>query len=304
MRLTVSLLVLTALAGVASACPWWGRSCRPAPVVAYPYSPPPGSVIVYHYYPPPAPPEPPKTVEPPPAPATKELDPADLYEKAVRSCVFIITPLKGGFVEAAGALIDAEKRLVITTYQAVEESGQTFVQFPVRNKDGSLMTDKKKYIERIPAGLAIKGKVLHRDQTRDLALVQLDKLPPDTPALPLARNSVRPGSKVVWIGHAPAVNHTFSTAVGVVRAVGVQDFVVGGGDAVRRLKAKTLSITNPVPERSSGGPVLDLRGQVVGVAPDPGRGGRAVSLALDVTEVRAFLAEKKIRLKEPDDVTK
>jgi S1-C subfamily serine protease len=309
-RAIASLVVLTVFAGVGSACPWWGRCCRPAPVVVYPYCPPPGPVVVYPYSPPqgpvavsPAPvtpsaPESPAPApEPPPAPADKVLEPAEVYEQCVRSCVFIVTPIKGGHVEGAGALIDAEKRLVITTLRTVDESGYVFVQFPVRNKDGSLMTDKKKYIERIPAGQAIKGKVLFRDKTRDLALVQLDKLPPDTPAIPLAKKSVRVGETVVNIGHPGQLNSTFSTTEGRVRAVGVEDAQAGGPGEVVRIKAKMVTANNPVPPGDTGGPLIDKYGYLVAVTASELSAGN-VSRFIDVTEVRAFLAEKRVTIQE------
>src|SRR5438105_14021095 len=69
-----------------------------------------------------------------------EFQPSDLYDKCVKSSVFIVTPLKGGQAQGAGALIDAEKRYVITNYHVVEDVELVFVQFPVRTKDGGLMT--------------------------------------------------------------------------------------------------------------------------------------------------------------------
>jgi len=143
-----------------------------------------------------------------------EFKPSDLYDKCVKSSVFIVTPMKGGYAMGSGSLIDAEKRLVLTNYHVVDDQPMVYVQFPVRNKDGSLMTDKKKYMQRIPAGQSIKGKILHVDKSRDLAIVQLESLPPDTRALPLAKKSVRTGEPVINIGNPGAVDWTFSTTQG------------------------------------------------------------------------------------------
>jgi hypothetical protein len=245
---------------------------------------------------PPVVPEPPAPApEPPPAPADKVLEPEEVYEQCVRSCVFIVTPIKAGHIEGAGALIDADKRLLITTAHVVEESNTVYVQFPVRNKDGSWMTDKKKYMERIPAGQALKGKVLHRDTTRDLALVQLDRLPPDTPALPVARQSVQVGATVVGIGHQANLNATFSTTVGTVRAVGIM-----APGATDRAGLRLVTISNPINSSDSGGPLIDRRGHLMGVVPAPAESLQRVHGAIDVTEVRAFLAGKKVTIKEFD----
>ena len=233
--------------------------------------------------------------------ADEKFDAAALYDKCVKSCAFIVTPLKGGSAQGSGSLIDVENRYVITNYHTVEDADSVWVQFPVREKDGTLMTDKKKYIERIKTGDALKGKVLHRDKTRDLALVQLDKLPPDTPALPLAKESVRVGVKVIAIGNPGAIDWTFSTTQGTVRGVGVADMVVRAGGEVLRIKAKMLTMTNPIGPGDSGGPVIDRRGYQVGVWENARSGAQNVNNAIDVTEVRAFLKENKVAIKELAD---
>ena len=235
--------------------------------------------------------------------AAEEVDGAALYQKCVKSAVFICTPLTGGHAEGSGSLIDAEKRLVITNYHVVDEEKYIYVQFPIYNKDGSMMTDKKKYIERIPAGQALKGTVLYRDKTRDLALVQLDRLPAGTPAIPLAKKSVTVGTTVINIGNPGAVNQTFSTTRGEVRAVGMEDLKIGGAGDALRLKCKMVTLTNPINHGDSGGPIIDKRGYQVAVTESGMFGGAVqnVNLCVDVSEVRAFLNEKKIIIKELGD---
>src|SRR5262245_38218590 len=73
--------------------------------------------------------------------SAEDLTGADLYKKCVKSCVFIVTPAKRGHAEGSGSLIDAEKRYVITNYHVGQDEDKVWVQFPVYNKDGSLMTD-------------------------------------------------------------------------------------------------------------------------------------------------------------------
>jgi len=230
-----------------------------------------------------------------------EFKPSELYDRCVKSAVFIVAPEKGGISMGSGSLIDVEKRYVLTNYHVVDDHQMVYVQFPVRNKDGSLMTDKKKYIERIPAGQALKGKILHVDKTRDLAILQLDRLPPDTPAIPLAKKSVRTGEPVINIGNPGAVDWTFSTTQGTVRGVGIADMVVGGGAEVLRIKAKMVTVTNPINPGDSGGPLIDRRGYQVGVSESGRSGVQNVNNCVDITEVRAFLNEKKLTIKELSD---
>src|SRR5262245_57682343 len=95
--------------------------------------------------------------------AAEDFNAADLYDKCVKSSVLIIVIMKDGQAAGSGSLIDVEKRYVLTNYHVVGSEDMVFVQFPIRGKDGSIITEKKKYIDRIPAGQALKGKVLFRD---------------------------------------------------------------------------------------------------------------------------------------------
>ena len=230
-----------------------------------------------------------------PAPAA-DFDGAALYEKGVKSCVFLVTPGVDAKVEGTGTLIDADRRLVLTSFQAVGEAQTTFAQFPIRKKDGSLVMEKKPYLDRIPAGWAIKGKVLYRDRGRDLALVQLEKLPPDTPALPLAKESVKVAERVLQIGSPAKGDVVLATTEGTVRSVAVEDRLIPRGEAVDRFKVRTIATTNSVPADDVGGPLLDRRGQVVAVQMAGLPGSAMINRAVDVTEVRAFLAAKKVKL--------
>jgi len=239
----------------------------------------------------------PVSKDPPAAPA---LDPEELYKKVVRSCVFIVTPLKGGYAMGSGSLIDLEKKIVLTNYHVVDEEDQVYVQFPVYEKDGSIMTDKEKYLKRVPDGLAIKGKVLHRDKNRDLALVQLDRVPPGTPAIVLAKASPNVGATTWNIGSPGAVSQVFSITEGKVRAVGLEDFKVGGGDGpVLEIRARMVKATNPTNQGDSGGPLFDKYGRQVAVTESGDTRASLVNFFVDVTEVLAFLNEKKIQIKDP-----
>lgn len=230
------------------------------------------------------------------------VDVEDLYKKVVRSCVFIVTPLKGGYAMGSGSLIDVDKRLILTNYHVVHGSDYVYCQFPVYEKDGSIMTDKQKYIERIPTGQGIKGKVLYSNKSVDLAFVELEKLPADTPALPLAAKSVGTGATTWNIGSPGAVTQVFSITEGKVRGVGFEKFKVGGGDGlVFEVNAKMVTTTNPTNGGDSGGPLFDKRGYLVAVTQSGNVTAQQVNMFVDVTEVRAFLKDKGITIKELGD---
>ena len=233
--------------------------------------------------------------------AAADFDGTALYEKCVKSCVFLVTPTKDGKVEGTGTLIDADKRLVLTTYQAVPDAQTVYAQFPIRKKDGALVMEKKPYLDRIPAGQAIKGKVLYIDKGRDLALIQLEKLPPGTRALPLAKESVKVAERVLQIGTPGGGDVVLAMTEGTVRAVAVETFVVRRGEANEQVKVRTVATTNAVPADDVGGPLLDRHGRVVAVQMTGLPGSAMINRAVDVTEVRAFLTAKKFKISEPGD---
>jgi RNA polymerase sigma factor (sigma-70 family) len=238
-------------------------------------------------------------------PIPKDFDAAALYEKCVKSTVFIVTPLKRGAVSGSGSLIDLDKKLVVTNYHVVDEADFVFVQFPQYTKSGQMITSPKTYMDNIPLGQAIKGKVLHRDRSRDLALVELEKVPAGTPAIPLAKKTPRLGTTVWNIGRPGGVEQLFGITQGNVRAVGVEVHQVDGHgpDSAFRVRARILTMSNPIALGDSGGPGIDRRGYLVGVAESgiTGGGTQNVNRCIDVTEVRAFLTEKKIVIKDLTD---
>lgn len=235
----------------------------------------------------------------PNARAADGVDAEALYKKAVRSCVYIITPLRGGMAQGSGSLIDVEKKLVVTNYHVVDERDIVFVQFPIFKANGELEVNKEIYKANVPANKAIKGKVLHRDKSRDLAFIELEKVPPGMTALPLAKESVGVGAPVWNIGNPGAVEQVFSVTEGRVRGVGREklDF----GDQV--VIAKMVTTTNPVNPGDSGGPLIDKRGFQIAVAQSINTKAQLVSSFVDISEVHAYLSEKKLKIKEPSPAT-
>ena len=143
-------------------------------------------------------------------------------------------------------MIDLDKKLILTNKHVVDGSDFVFVQFPIYEKDGSILTDKTQYIERVPKGRAIRGKVLYTDQSRDLAFVELEKVPAGVPAVALAKTGVSAGATTWNIGSPGAVAQVFSITEGKVRGVGIEKFKVGGGDDhVFEMNAKMVTTTNP-----------------------------------------------------------
>jgi hypothetical protein len=233
-----------------------------------------------------------------------EEEAVELYKKCVKSTVFIVSPVKGGgMAMGSGSLIDKEKKYVLTNFHVVDEEDICFVQFPIYQKNGEILTDKQKYLANVPAGLAVKAKVLFRDKSRDLAIVQLDRVPVGCTAIPLAKKSTSVGATTWQIGSPGDVAQVFSVTEGKVRGVGPEKFLVGDatGTNVWEVRARVVTTTNPTNPGDSGGPLFDRRGYQVGVTQSGSRKAQQVNKFIDVEEVRAFLNDKKLTIKELSD---
>ncbi len=102
-------------------------------------------------------------------------------------------------------------------------------------------------------GQKFNASVIYRDAELDLALVKLDV--DDTPSLPLADlSTVRVGQEVLAIGN-PAGGMQNTVTRGIVSAV-------GGTTSQSGTFIQTDAAINP---GNSGGPLLNKRGQVIGI---------------------------------------
>jgi serine protease Do len=121
----------------------------------------------------------------------------------------------------------------------------------------------------------IPGRVMLRDNKRDLALIKINqnssdfiRLAPEMPAV---------GDEVVAIGHP--LNFGWSVTSGIVSALERE------GLAINLLQTDTA--INP---GNSGGPLLNLDGKLVGVNQSIIVGANSMGFAVPVSEIKQFLS--------------
>ncbi|MFL5385487.1 MAG: S1C family serine protease [Longimicrobiaceae bacterium] len=118
-----------------------------------------------------------------------------------------------------------------------------------------------------PIGSAEYAEAVGRNA--DLAILPRIGSPPAT--LTLATRLPEPGEGVVVIGAPEGLSNTVST--GIV-------------SAIRRLNGRTLvQISAPISHGSSGGPVLNMRGEVIGVSVSVLSEGQNLNFAVPATEL-------------------
>jgi S1-C subfamily serine protease len=158
------------------------------------------------------------------------------------------------------------------------------------SREGYLITNQ--HVIRKAASAVAKGDngttfhvegILATDLQHDLAILKIDSR--GAPVLPLGTSAqIKAGEKVAVIGSPLGLEGSLSE--GIVAAN-------------RDLKqvGRILQITAPISHGSSGSPVLDLNGRVVGVAVGSRKEGQAVNFAIPVEDLARLMSG--IRFNQP-----
>ncbi len=180
------------------------------------------------------------------------LDPAaeqqlyiDFYNRVTPAVVAIrVADGAGGAALGSGFVIDAEGHIV-TNNHVVE--GATEIEVDFSN------------------GLKVRGELLGRDPTSDLAVIKVD-VPADQLTVVSLGDSdqVQVGERVIAIGNPFGLNGTMTIGIvsGLGRVLESSVSAPGGGSFSAPDIIQTDAAINP---GNSGGPLLDLKGEVVGV---------------------------------------
>jgi HEAT repeat protein/S1-C subfamily serine protease len=183
-----------------------------------------------------------------------------------------------------GGLVDRKHRLVLTNAGTVGDAESVTLYFPITER-GERLVQRLAYKRR----QGLTGRVVLKEERADLALIQLDRLPENVKPLALAKSSPRPAQPVHSVGSSSGALWVYSP--GRVRQVfrdTWRDPVYGLGDAkFKTYDAMKVETDAPV-NADSGGPLVDGRGTLVGVA--HARDDAANKSAfIDVSEVQALL---------------
>jgi serine protease Do len=209
---------------------------------------------------------------------------AKIYQDALNSTTWVLTKVQGKTSSGTGVLVDAEKKLMVTNFHVVGDSRTAIIFFP-ELKDGRPIVERKHYADSIKT-IGVRGRVIAVDRKRDLALVQLDKLPENATAIKMAEASPNPGDAIQSIGNPGSSEALWVYTSGTVRAVYKKQFRTGAGDH----DFTVVETQSPINTGDSGGPVVNTAGELVAISQAISQNGRLVSYSVDVTEVRKFMA--------------
>ncbi|MFM6278319.1 MAG: HhoA/HhoB/HtrA family serine endopeptidase [Dolichospermum sp.] len=133
-------------------------------------------------------------------------------------------------------------------------------------------------------GRTFKGKVLGEDAVTDVAVIQIDanKLP----TLALGKSdTLQPGEAVIAIGNPLGLNNTVTS--GIISATDRSSSDIGASDK-RVDYLQTDAAINP---GNSGGPLLNARGEVIGMNTAIIQGAQGLGFAIPINTVQKIAQE-------------
>ena len=223
---------------------------------------------------------------------------AGVYKRALPGVVWIQSSRAGGHATGSGSLIDARHKLVLTNYHVVEDNPKAVVFFP-EFRDGRAVAEKSYYAARAER-FGIRAKVVAINRTADLAVLQLQTLPPGAKPIPLADVSPEPGETVHSIGNAGRSGALWGYVRGTVRQVYRKKWQAKLGRRVQPFEATVVETDSPTNPGDSGGPLLNDAGKLVGVTQGGALDAQSVSFFVAVSEVRKILDSIEVRAVQRD----
>jgi S1-C subfamily serine protease len=214
---------------------------------------------------------------------------ARIYQHLLRSTGWVVVPSADGASAGTCFIVDRQHRLAITCAHVIGQASEALVYFP-QYRGGEAIVEADYDLNHVPA---LVGQVIARDSARDLALIELGALPSDVQELPLAPRSPEPGEAVHSIGNSGLADRgmLWRYTRGSVRLVYPERLRTASGVMAVRM----VETQSPVNKGDSGGPVVNDRGELVGVARAYATLERLVSENTDVLEVKKFLKSNQAR---------
>ena len=185
---------------------------------------------------------------------------SNAYEKAAPSVVLVIT--ENGF--GSGSYIGSNQ--IITNWHVVSDSPKASVVF-------------------FDSEQSFKATVKKIDQTRDLALLEIEFIPENLSPLKLGSNAkIHVGDDVHAIGHPNGFAWTYTKGfVSQIRSNYQWEIYEISH------RATIIQTQTPINPGNSGGPLLSDDGEILGLNTVSARGAQGLNFAVSVDDIRAFL---------------
>lgn len=235
----------------------------------------------------------------------------DIWRHVVKSSTFIVNTMRGGqqMASGSGSLIDKKNRIVLTNFHVVYNRETLVVCFPIFDPTGKLVSEKDVYMSRLRTKSPdfINATVLRVDRAKDIALIQIERVPDGVEQLAVAKEGVSTGDDVYSVGNPGGGNAAmWLLSPGKVRQVFhfKRPVGMGQGEAPLQVDAQVIQTQSPTYHGDSGGPLVNTSGALVGITESGNDKVPGTSLFIELSEVREFIrstyAKAKITWNEED----
>ena len=170
----------------------------------------------------------------------------------------------------------------------VRETNDVYVIFPEFKSDKTVNTEYSYYYGANAKPNTVRGKVVFRMKSKDLALVQIDKIPTGFESFKLSAKRAEPGEKTYTLGNPGVSQGMWIFSEGITRQI-FDDFEISY-EGLPPVHAAVAQTTNPTNPGDSGGPVFNRAAEIIGLTSgyNPAADARLLSYAIDVIEIRAM----------------
>ena len=228
---------------------------------------------------------------PPPAPSTGR----DVYRDGVHALALVQTE---GDRRSSAWLFDRSHRLLLTTAEAVGKRETVDVIFPAF-RDGRPVSEAAAYRDEArllrEKGLLTTGTVLATDARRNLALLEVGSVPETAAEAKFAAEVPSPGDSLHILDNPNRLDVLWVYTAASVRQLGR----INLGQTMEGPDPDVLIVQAPLADGEGGGPVLNDRGELVGVVTGKTGAQQQAAFCLTAAEVRGFLDDNRLRW-EPD----
>jgi hypothetical protein len=204
-------------------------------------------------------------IYPTPAQSAPRKDIPAIAKAANGSIVSIVMSDKDGkpIAQGSGFLVSKDGE-VVTNYHVISEGSSAIVKFP----DG---------------GFYVVDGVLASDKARDVVIIKAHGKNFQTLILGNS-DRVQVGEEVVAIGNPLSLESTVSN--GIVSAI----------RTIEEQGGKFLQVTAPISPGSSGGPLFNMAGEVVGITTLKYKGGENLNFAIPINDAKRMLGDNSLKL--------
>jgi S1-C subfamily serine protease len=223
----------------------------------------------------------------------RPIRPGEMYRAMLRSTVGISAdPGNDALATGSGSLVDRDRRLVLTSYRVVGGSKTATVFFAAF--EGERVVSETEYYIKRTKELGIRGEVIEVDKQSDLALIRLDQVPEKAEALALATTSPRPGEEAYSIGSTGG-DTLWVYSSGKIRQLFTRRWTVNLSDGTEvSCQGKVIEIDSPS-GGAGGGPLVNSRGELIGVAQGRAAAGQPAYTHVDIAEARTLVNLRSTR---------